>query len=323
MSFFLSARRALSALGIAALTFIQAGCAEKGGVPDATRSAPTAGATPNVQYKTAAPMSPAPAAGMMGRMPQALATSESAPAPPVVSADAFGDDPAAANRADRAKHNTETYDPIVENPFVPVRQEPLSTFSIDVDTASYSNVRRFLEQNMRPQPGAVRIEELLNYFTYNDPPPTGDDPFSVHLEVAGCPWNPDHRLARIGLMGKPIANDKRPPSNLVFLVDVSGSMQAPNKLPLVKAGLQMLVEQLGENDRVAIAVYAAASGLVLPSTSCLHKAEILSAIDQLEAGGSTNGGAGIQLAYDTATAHFLKRGPTASSSPPTATSMSV
>jgi Ca-activated chloride channel family protein len=202
----------------------------------------------------------------------------------------------------------EAFAPIVENEFIPVEAEPLSTFSVDVDTASYAEVRRYLNQNMLPPKDAVRIEELLNYFPYNDPPPSGDAPFSVNCEIAGCAWAPGHRVARIGLKGKPIPNDKRPASNLVFLVDVSGSMDQENKLPLVKAGLRMLVEQLGENDRVAIVVYAAASGLVLPSTSCQHKAEILSALEQLQAGGSTNGGAGIQLAYDTAQAHFIKGG---------------
>ncbi|HMB04679.1 MAG TPA: von Willebrand factor type A domain-containing protein [Isosphaeraceae bacterium] len=204
--------------------------------------------------------------------------------------------------------NTEAYGRIVDNPFLSVAQDPLSTFSIDVDTASYANVRRFLMQNQRPPKDAVRIEELLNYFPYNDPLPTGDDPFSINIEVARCPWNAGHRLARIGLMGKPIADDKRPPSNLVFLIDVSGSMDQPNKLPLLKAAMRMLVEQLGENDRVAIVVYAGASGLVLPSTSCRRKPEILSALDQLQPGGSTNGGAGIQLAYDQAVQNFIPDG---------------
>jgi len=202
----------------------------------------------------------------------------------------------------------EAFAPITENDFIAVSQEPLSTFSIDVDTASYAQVRRFLKMNQRPPRDAVRIEELINYFPYDDPPPSGDDPFSVHAEVAGCPWNAEHRLARIGLKGRPIANDKRPPSNLVCLLDVSGSMDQPNKLPLVKAGLQMMVEHLGENDRVAIVVYAGASGLVLPSTPCYRKAEVLSALEQLQAGGSTNGGAGIQLAYDVAKANFIKDG---------------
>ena len=207
-----------------------------------------------------------------------------------------------------AAPNGEAFAPITENAFVSVVQEPLSTFSIDVDTASYAQVRRFLKMNTLPPPDAVRIEELVNYFPYNDPPPSGDDPFSVNVEIAGCAWNAEHRLARIGLKGKPIANDKRPPSNLVFLLDVSGSMDEPNTLPLVKSGLQLRVEHLGENDRVAIVVYAGASGLVLPSTPCFRKAEILSALEQLQAGGSTNGGAGIQLAYDVAKANFIKGG---------------
>ena len=185
-----------------------------------------------------------------------------------------------------------------------------STFSIDVDTASYSNVRRFLVQNSLPPKDAVRIEEMLNYFPYHDAPPSSasEDPFAVHVEVAGCPWNAQHRLARIGIAAKPIDQSNRPASNLVFLVDVSGSMNADNKLPLVQWGLQRLVEQLGENDRVALVVYAGAAGLVLPSTSCQNKAEILSAIEQLQSGGSTNGGAGIQLAYDVAVQNFIKNG---------------
>jgi hypothetical protein len=143
-----------------------------------------------------------------------------------------------------ARPSAESYDRVVENAFVRAGQEPRSTFSIDVDTASYSNVRRHLTRNALPPKDAVRIEELINYFPYNDPPPTGDDPFSVHIEVAGCPWNPDHRLARIGLSGRPIDRDKWPSSNLVFLIDVSGSMNEPNKLPLVQASLRKLVEQL-------------------------------------------------------------------------------
>jgi Ca-activated chloride channel family protein len=204
----------------------------------------------------------------------------------------------------------EVFAPIVDNLFVFVNQDRQSTFSIDVDTASYANVRRFLTQNLLPPKDAVRIEELLNYFPYNDPPPppSSAEPFAVHVEVAGCPWDAGHRLVRIGIAAKPIDQSRRPPSNLVFLVDVSGSMDAENKLPLVQWGLQRLVEQLGENDQVAMVVYAGASGLVLPSTSCLKKAEILAAIEQLRAGGSTNGGAGIQLAYDVATQHFIKNG---------------
>ncbi len=204
----------------------------------------------------------------------------------------------------------EAFAAIVDNPFLRVSQDALSTFSIDVDTASYSIVRGFLTHNMAPPKDAVRIEEMLNYFPYHDPPPaaSSEQPFSIHTEIGGCPWNSQHRLARIGIAARAIDQSKRPPSNLVFLVDVSGSMNAPNKLPLVQWGLQRLVEQLGENDQVAIVVYAAAAGLVLPSTSCIKKAEINSVIDQLHAAGSTNGGAGVQLAYNVAVQHFIKQG---------------
>lgn len=204
--------------------------------------------------------------------------------------------------------NTETYDQIVENPFLSAKQNPLSTFSIDVDTASYSNMRRFLNQGQLPPPGAVRIEELINYFPYDYPPPEGPQPFSVNVEVAGCPWEAKHRLARIGLKGREIDVEQRPPSNLVFLLDVSGSMNNHNKLPLVKSALKMLVDRLDENDRVAVAVYAGASGLVLPSTSADNKSQILSALGRLEAGGSTNGGEGLQLAYRIATENFIPGG---------------
>ena len=204
--------------------------------------------------------------------------------------------------------NTEAYDRIVDNPFFDVTANPLSTFSIDVDTASYANVRRFIEEGRLPPKDAVRIEEMLNYFTYNYPPPTGNEPFSIDVEIAGCPWNPEHRLARIGLKGREIDLKNRPVSNLVFLIDVSGSMQPENKLPLLKSALQVLVEHLTENDRVAIVVYAGASGLVLPSTSCDRKDQVLYALERLQAGGSTNGGSGIQLAYDVAQANFIKGG---------------
>ena len=197
---------------------------------------------------------------------------------------------------------------IVDNAFLPVEANPLSTFSIDVDTASYANVRRYLNQNTRPPLDAVRIEELLNYFPYSYPPPTGPDPFSVNLEIARCPWDAAHRLVRIGLKGREVEANKRPPSNLVFLIDVSGSMNDLDKLPLLRAGLKLLVDQLGENDRVAIVVYAANEGLVLPSTSCSQKERVLSALEELQAGGSTNGGRGIQLAYDIAVQNFIKGG---------------
>jgi Ca-activated chloride channel family protein len=208
-----------------------------------------------------------------------------------------------------AFHNTEAYDPIVDNPFLAVAQNPLSTFSIDVDTASYANVRRFLlAQGQRPPKDAVRIEELVNYFRYDYAPPSDSQPFAVHLEAAGCPWNPEHRLLRVGLKAREIPPDRRPPSNLVFLIDVSGSMQPANKLPLVKRALKMLVENLGENDRIAMVVYASATGLVLPATTGAAKETILDALDRLQAGGSTAGGAGIQLAYEVAVANFLPGG---------------
>jgi Ca-activated chloride channel family protein len=196
----------------------------------------------------------------------------------------------------------------VDNPFLRVTQNPLSTFSIDVDTAAYANLRRFLSNGALPPKDSVRIEEMVNYFAYSYPGPRNSDPFSSQVEVASAPWNPEHRLAKVGLKGRDVAQDKRPPSNLVFLIDVSGSMQPPNKLPLIKRGLPLLVEKLTENDRVAIVVYAGASGLVLSSTTCDHKAKILAALENLEAGGSTNGGSGIQLAYDTAIANFIKGG---------------
>lgn len=199
---------------------------------------------------------------------------------------------------------------ITENPFAKAAEEPLSTFSIDVDTASYSKTRMFLlEHQSLPPPDAVRIEELLNYFSYDYAGPKGDEhPFAAHVEVAQCPWQRKHRLVRIGVKAKEMDRRERPPSNLVFLVDVSGSMDAPNRLPLVQRGLKMLVDQLGENDRVAIVVYASATGLVLDSTPCLQKSAIVASLDRLKAGGSTNGGAGIQLAYQTALNHFIKGG---------------
>ena len=186
--------------------------------------------------------------------------------------------------------------------------QPLSTFSADVDTASYTNVRRFLTQGQRPPVDAVRIEELVNYFPYSYAPPTGTAPFAVALEAASAPWAPEHRLVRIGLKGREVSDATRPAANLVFLLDVSGSMDAPNRLPLVKQSLRLLTGKLRPDDQVAIVVYAGASGLALPSTSAAHKAEILDAIDQLQAEGSTNGAAGIQLAYDIAKAHFVTGG---------------
>ncbi len=204
--------------------------------------------------------------------------------------------------------NTEEYDAITENPFLKSTENPLSTFSIDVDAGSYSNVRRFLNDGELPPEGAVRIEELINYFHYEYPQPVNDDPFSINTEVSACAWNPAHQLVMIGLQGKKIPIQNLPPSNLVFLIDVSGSMFEPNKLPLVQRSLKMLVDQLREQDRVSMVVYAGNAGLVLPSTSGSEKTKIKDAIDGLEAGGSTAGGAGIQLAYKIASEHFIKNG---------------
>jgi Ca-activated chloride channel family protein len=202
----------------------------------------------------------------------------------------------------------ETYNPISHNDFALVTDEPLSTFSTDVDTASYANVRRFLEHHTLPPASAVRIEELINYFDYGYAPPRGDAPFATHVEIASCPWNSGHRLARIGIKGKVVAEDALPPSNLVFLLDVSGSMSAQNKLPLVQQAIRLLVHELDERDRVAIVVYAGSSGLVLPSTSGDAPQTILRALDRLQAGGSTAGAAGIELAYQTAVANFIPGG---------------
>jgi Ca-activated chloride channel family protein len=205
-------------------------------------------------------------------------------------------------------NNSATYPRYSENSFLPVRQYPLSTFSIDVDTASYANVRRFLNQDQLPPRDAVRVEEMINYFTYQYPQPRNGEPFAADLEVNACPWNSEHRLVRIALKGREMAANKRPPINLVFLIDVSGSMQPRERLPLIKQALRLLVKRMAEADRVAIVVYANSSGLVLPSTSAAHKETILAAIDGLEAGGSTNGGDGIQKAYAAATENFIQGG---------------
>lgn len=213
----------------------------------------------------------------------------------------------AAAAADEGE-TAEQYDQIVENSFLPSKDHALSTFSIDVDTASYANTRRFLTGGQLPPPSAVRIEELINYFTYDDPQPEGNGPFSVNMELAECPWTPGHHLLRVGLKGREIAKDKRPNSNLVFLLDVSGSMQTHNKLPLVKQAMQMLVRQLTENDMVTIVVYAGQEGLALDTTSGDQKDKILGAIENLAAGGSTHASAGITLAYEKAMQNFLKDG---------------
>ncbi len=204
---------------------------------------------------------------------------------------------------------TEDYAKTDENEFKEAIADPLSTFSIDVDTASYTNMRRFIDKMHRlPPADAVRIEEFINYFTYDYPTPTGETPFSVTTEISDCPWMRDHRMVLIGIQGKKPPRENLPPSNLVFLVDSSGSMQSDDKLPLLKKGFEMLTQQLGEKDRVAIVVYAGSAGLVLPSTPGTDKETILAALDRLRAGGSTAGAAGIQLAYQVAQDNFIKGG---------------
>lgn len=204
--------------------------------------------------------------------------------------------------------DTEDYDHIAENTFLRSKDNPLSTFSIDVDAASYSNVRRMLKGGQLPPAGAVRIEEMINYFQYNYPQPQNDQPFSFTTEMSDAPWNPAHKLVMIGMQGKKISAEKLPASNLVFLIDVSGSMQGANRLDLVKSSLKLLVDQLREQDKVSIVVYAGAAGLVLPPTSGTNKTTIKDAIERLNAGGSTAGGQGIMLAYKTARENFNKTG---------------
>lgn len=204
--------------------------------------------------------------------------------------------------------NTEEYDRIYENTYLAALSNPLSTFSIDVDTASYANIRRFIRQNTFPLKDAVRIEEMINYFSYAYPLPKKKTPFSIYTEVSTCPWKPSHRLVHIGLQGDKIAPEKLPASNLVFLFDVSGSMNSPRKLPLLQTAFKLLVNELSERDRVSIVVYAGAAGMVLPSTAASQKDKIIAAINQLRAGGSTAGGAGIQLAYKIAQENFIPDG---------------
>ena len=209
----------------------------------------------------------------------------------------------------RLPKDREQYDEIVENQFIAVAADPLSTFSIDVDRASYSNMRRFiLQDGQLPPRDAVRIEELVNYFPYDYAEPEGEDPLAIHTEVAPAPWKPQHQLVRIGLQARRINVENLPPSNFVFLLDVSGSMMPANKLPLVRSAMRLLVNQLRAKDRVAMVVYAGSAGLVLPSTPGDQKSKILDAIDRLEAGGSTAGGEGIRRAYDEAVANFIRGG---------------
>jgi len=207
-----------------------------------------------------------------------------------------------------AYQNDDTYKEIIENRFERTSLSPLSTFSIDVDKASYSNIRRMINNGQSIPADAVKIEEMVNYFNYNYPQPKDEHPFSINTEVSKTPWNKDTKLVKIGLQGKTYENDQLPASNLTFLIDVSGSMGASNKLPLLKSAFKLLVNQMRDKDNISIVVYAGAAGLVLPPTSGAHKEKIMTALDNLNAGGSTAGGAGIELAYKMAQEHFVKNG---------------
>ena len=242
--------------------------------------------------------------GVIGGVPAAAP-----PASPAPMREAFRQSSASAGSgAGLAPFNTEAYDRIEDNSFRRVADAPLSTFSIDVDTASYANVRRFLNQGTLPPADAVRVEELINYFHFDYRDSTEGAPFGITTEVAACPWDPKHRLALIGLQAKRLPAGKTPPRNLVFLLDVSGSMMPVNKLPLVKTAMKMLAETLTREDRVAIVVYAGASGLALPATPGDRVGEIQDAIGSLMPGGSTNGAEGIQLAYRIASENFVRGG---------------
>ncbi|HYC88317.1 MAG TPA: VWA domain-containing protein [Thermoanaerobaculia bacterium] len=216
--------------------------------------------------------------------------------------------PAKFVMAQEVAHNTEEYGRFEENPFLRPGDNPLSTFSIDVDRASYANVRRFLRDGVRPPRDAVRIEEMVNYFTYDYPEPAAGEPVSITTELAACPWNAKNRLLLIGLQTSRIETADLPPNNLVFLVDTSGSMQSPDKLPLVKNALRLLVDQLRPEDTVSIVAYAGNAGLVLKPTRGSERGAILEALESFEAGGSTAGAEGIVLAYQVAKDHFLRNG---------------
>ena len=216
--------------------------------------------------------------------------------------------PPAGAPAPPADFNTEEYGVIDESGFAAIVNTPLSTFSIDVDTAAYANVRRFLRDGQLPPADAVRIEELINYFDYDYPDPAEGEPFSIVSEMAACPWTPSHRLVHIGLRSKPVAKANLPPNNLVFLIDVSGSMYDADKLPLLKKAFSLLARQLRAQDQISIVVYAGAAGMVLPPSSGAQKTNILGTLSRLEAGGSTAGGAGIRLAYKLARENFIEGG---------------
>ncbi|WP_375563330.1 von Willebrand factor type A domain-containing protein [Bernardetia sp. OM2101] len=214
-----------------------------------------------------------------------------------------------APRKDELKNtNTENYQKLAENKFIQPKNQALSTFSIDVDNASYTTARRFIQSGQLPNPNSVRIEEFINYFDYDYPQPKNDLPFSINTEISVAPWNTKHKLVHIGIQGKELDYKNLSASNLVFLIDASGSMEDPNKLPLLRSSLKMLLGEMNEKDRISIVAYAGAAGLVLPSTSVKEKAKILNALENVSAGGSTAGGAGITLAYKIAQENFIKNG---------------
>ena len=213
-----------------------------------------------------------------------------------------------SKKEEKKNTNTENYQKLAENKFIQPKNQALSTFSIDVDNASYTNARRFIQSGQLPNPDAVRIEEFINYFDYDYPQPKNDVPFSVSTEISVAPWNTKHKLVHIGIQGKDLDYKNLSASNLVFLIDASGSMEDPNKLPLLRSSLKMLLEEMNEKDRISIVAYAGAAGLVLPSTSVKEKTKILNALENVSAGGSTAGGAGITLAYKIAKENFIKNG---------------
>ncbi len=245
--------------------------------------------------------------GNAGGVGGGVSAPRAAPAPPLME-QRRSSDLSSRHIGMMVQPDTASYSAIEENKFRGVSEFPLSTFSVDVDTASYANVRRFLNDSQLPPADAVRVEELINYFKYDYPAPKGDAPVSITTEVAACPWNPKHKLALVGLRARPVEQRNTPPRNLTFLLDVSGSMMPANRLPLVKTAMQMLVDTLRPEDRVAIVVYAGSSGMALKPTAGDKKATINAAIEELRAGGSTNGASGIQLAYDLASENFVKDG---------------
>jgi len=305
-------------LSVIPLLMLAACNADTNTTPSASSASPAAGKAPSskespIAREKAAPIKAAPAFPSSLKSPSAgapvpLAAKPGAPAPQKPASQKLSENLPAVDAVAPQSSNTEEYNRIYDNPFQRVSISPLSTFSIDVDTASYTNVRRFINEGQLPPKDAVRIEELINYFTYDYPQPTGDRPFSITTEISQAPWNSKHKLVQIGLQGKRLATENLPPSNLVFLLDVSGSMNSPNKLPLLKQSLRLLANQLTEKDLVSIVVYAGAAGVVLPPTNGARKSKILDAIEQLQAGGSTAGGAGIKLAYELASRTFISSG---------------